>query len=85
LIPVEAVRDANEDKVSTDQSRERVLGAPDCRVDTAPTADYLHDIYYHYGYPPRLASRSRCPRTWEQRPGRRGKRRTDAEPSREAG
>ncbi len=51
LIPVEAVRDANEDRVSIDQSRERVLGAPDFRVDTAPTTDYLRGIYDHYGYP----------------------------------
>jgi sporulation protein YlmC with PRC-barrel domain len=51
LIPIEAVRDANEDRVSIDLSRERVLGAPDFRVDTAPTADYLRDIYGHYGYP----------------------------------
>jgi PRC-barrel domain len=54
LIPVEAVRDANEDRVSIDQSRERVLGAPDFRVDTAPTAAYLRGIYGHYGYPPPL-------------------------------
>jgi sporulation protein YlmC with PRC-barrel domain len=51
LIPVEAVRDMNEDRVSIDQSRQRVLGAPDFRVDTAPTADYLHDIYAYYGSP----------------------------------
>ena len=51
LIPTEAVRDANEDKVIIDQCREKVLGAPDFRVDTAPTADYLRGIYGHYGYP----------------------------------
>ncbi len=52
LIPIEAVRDANEDRVSIEQSRESVLGAPDFRVDTAPTADYLRGIYGYYGYPP---------------------------------
>jgi sporulation protein YlmC with PRC-barrel domain len=51
LIPIEAVRGANEDTVSIDQSRERVLGAPDFRVDTAPTADYVRHIYGYYGYP----------------------------------
>jgi sporulation protein YlmC with PRC-barrel domain len=51
LIPLEAVRDTSEDRVSIDQSRERVMRAPDLRVDAAPTVDYLRGIYSYYGYP----------------------------------
>ena len=56
LIPLEAVTDASENRVSLDQSRTRVMGAPDLHVDTAPTADYLRDVYGYYGYPPPLGA-----------------------------
>lgn len=61
LIPLEAVIDASENRLSIDQSRERVMVAPDLHVDKAPTADYLRDAYGHYGYPPPLGPPFRGP------------------------
>jgi sporulation protein YlmC with PRC-barrel domain len=50
LIPVEAVREVNEDGVVVDQSREKVAGSPPFDTDVVPQAPYQRDIYDYYGY-----------------------------------
>ncbi len=51
LIPVEAVREVNEDGVVVDQSREKVVDSPPFDFfDVVPQAPYQRDIYDYYGY-----------------------------------
>ena len=50
LIPVEAVREVNEDGVVVDQSREKVVDSPPFDTDVVPQAPYQRDIYAYYGY-----------------------------------
>lgn len=51
LIPVEAVRETNEDGVVVDQSREKVAGSPPLETGVVPQPPYQRDIYDYYGYP----------------------------------
>jgi CBS domain-containing protein/sporulation protein YlmC with PRC-barrel domain len=51
LMPVETISRITADVVYTNQSRERVAGAP--RYDpTLVEERYVSDVYSHYGYPP---------------------------------
>jgi sporulation protein YlmC with PRC-barrel domain len=50
LIPVEAIREVNEDGVMVDQSREKVAGSPPLDTDVVPQAPYPRHIYDYYGY-----------------------------------
>ncbi len=50
LIPVEAVREVNEDGVVVDKSREKVAGSPPFDTSVVPQAPYQRDIYDYYGY-----------------------------------
>ncbi len=50
LIPVEAVREVNEDGVVVDQSREKVTTSPPFDTNVVPQAPYQRDIYDYYGY-----------------------------------
>ena len=49
LIPVEAVREVNEDGVVVDQSREKVVDSPPFATNVVPQAPYQRDIYDYYG------------------------------------
>ncbi len=50
LLPVEAVREVNEDGVVVDQSREKVVDSPPFDTSVVPQAPYQRDIYDYYGY-----------------------------------
>ncbi len=50
LIPVEAVREVNDDGVVVDQSREKVASSPPFDTSVVPQAPYQRDIYDYYGY-----------------------------------
>jgi hypothetical protein len=50
LIPVEVVREVNEEGVVVDQSREKVAGSLPFDTDVVPQAPYQRDIYDYYGY-----------------------------------
>lgn len=50
LIPVEAVSEVREDRVTVDQSREKVTGSPPFDTSVVPQASYQQDIYRYYGY-----------------------------------
>ena len=50
LIPVEAVREVNEEGVVVDQSRQKVVDSPPFDTNVVPQAPYQRDIYAYYGY-----------------------------------
>ena len=51
LIPVEEVsRDVGEERATVNQSRDKVVGAPDFDPDEVPKADVQRAIYAYYGY-----------------------------------
>jgi len=53
MIPVEAVAEVGEDRVTIEQGREKVLGSPPFDTDVVPpTVDYQREVsgYYGYGY-----------------------------------
>jgi sporulation protein YlmC with PRC-barrel domain len=50
LIPVEAVSEVREDRVTVDQSLEKVTGSPPFDTSVVPQASYQQDIYRYYGY-----------------------------------
>ena len=50
LIPVEAVREVNEQGVVVGESREKVVDSPPFDTDVVPQAPYQRDIYDYYGY-----------------------------------
>ncbi len=50
LIPVEAVKEVNEDGVVVDQSREKVTTSPPFDTNVVLQAPYQRDIYDYYGY-----------------------------------
>lgn len=50
LIPVEIVREAKEEGIVVDESREKVAGAPPFDTDVVPQPPYQRDIYGYYGY-----------------------------------
>jgi sporulation protein YlmC with PRC-barrel domain len=45
LIPVEAVREVNDDGVVVDQSREKVVSSPPFDTSVVPQASYQRDLY----------------------------------------
>ena len=52
MIPVEAVTDVGEDRVTSEQDTEKVTGSPPFDTDVVPpTADYQREVYIYYGYP----------------------------------
>ncbi len=51
LIPVEAVRQVEEDRVTIDQSREKISGSPAYEPGVVPRPDYQRSVYDHYDYP----------------------------------
>ncbi|MDP9457353.1 MAG: PRC-barrel domain-containing protein [Actinomycetota bacterium] len=55
MIPVEAVADVGEDRVTIEQGREKVVSSPPFDTDVVPpTADYQRDVYEYYGYAPAM-------------------------------
>jgi sporulation protein YlmC with PRC-barrel domain len=50
LVPVEAVREVNENGVVVGQSREKVAGSPPFDTNVVHQAPYQRDIYDYYGY-----------------------------------
>ncbi len=50
LIPVEAVREVNEDGVVVGQSRKKVAGSLPFDTNVVPQAPYQRDVYDCYGY-----------------------------------
>jgi sporulation protein YlmC with PRC-barrel domain len=50
LIPVEAVREVNDDGVVVDQSREKVEDSPPFDTSVVPQASYQRELYDYYGY-----------------------------------
>ena len=50
MIPVEALREVNEDRVMVDQSREKVAGSPPFDPDVVPRPSYQREVYDYYGY-----------------------------------
>ena len=50
LIPVEAVREVDEDKIVVGQSREKVAGSPPFDTDVVLQAPYQRELYDYYGY-----------------------------------
>ena len=53
MLPVEAVTDVGDDRVTIEQGKERVMESPPFDTDLVrPAADYQRDLYNYYGYPP---------------------------------
>jgi sporulation protein YlmC with PRC-barrel domain len=51
LIPIEEVsRDVSEERVTVNQGRDRVMGAPDFDPDEVPRVDVQRAVYAYYGY-----------------------------------
>jgi sporulation protein YlmC with PRC-barrel domain len=50
LIPLEAIDDVSDDRVTLNQDREKITGSPDYDPDAAPTSDYQRGLYDYYGY-----------------------------------
>ena len=51
LIPVEEVsRDVGEERVTVNQSRDKVVGSPDFDPEEVPRVDIQRAIYAYYGY-----------------------------------
>lgn len=50
LIPVEAVREVNEEGAVVDESRDKVVDSPPFDTSVVPQAPYQRDIYDYYGY-----------------------------------
>jgi sporulation protein YlmC with PRC-barrel domain len=52
MIPVEAVTDVGEDRVTIEQDTEKVTSSPPFDTDVVPpAADYQREVYSYYGYP----------------------------------
>lgn len=52
LIPVEAVLTVDGEKVTVDQSRQKVVDSPPFDASVVPQASYQRDIYDYYGRGP---------------------------------
>ena len=53
MLPVEAVTDVGEDRVTIEQGKEKVMGSPPFDTDLVhPATDYQREVYSYYGYPP---------------------------------
>ncbi len=50
FVPVEAVREVNEEGVVVDESRQKVVDSPPFDTNVVPQAPYQRDIYGYYGY-----------------------------------
>ncbi len=51
VIPVEAVSDVSDDRVTVNFDREKAAAAPAFDPDVVPTHDYQRHLYGYYGYP----------------------------------
>ena len=52
MIPVEAITEVGEDRLTIEQGRENVVESPPFDTDVVPpTADYQRNVYEYYGYP----------------------------------
>ena len=51
LLPLEAIADVSDDRVTLNQEREKITGSPDYDPGVAPTPDYQRGLYDYYGYP----------------------------------
>jgi sporulation protein YlmC with PRC-barrel domain len=51
LIPVEAIADVGEGRVTIDENREKVVGSPAFDPNVVPEPHYHRDLYDYYGYP----------------------------------
>ena len=49
LVPIEAVREANEDRVTIAEDQEKVKNAPDVPLDPVITPDDQRRLYDYYG------------------------------------
>ncbi len=53
MIPVEAVADVDEDRVTIEHDRDKVVGSPPFDINVVPpTPGYQYDVYDYYGYMP---------------------------------
>jgi sporulation protein YlmC with PRC-barrel domain len=52
LIPVDAITSMTKDRISVDQTRERIVGAPIYDPETVPEDTYWNDLYGYYGFAP---------------------------------
>ncbi len=50
MIPVEAITDVDEDRVTIEQGKDEVAGAPPFDADVVPESDRERDVYDYYGY-----------------------------------
>ncbi len=55
MIPVEALTGVEKDRVTIEQGKEKVAGAPPFDADVVPESGYQRDVYDYYGYPNRGA------------------------------
>ncbi len=51
LLPLEAITDVSDDRVTLNQDREKITGSPDYDPGAAPTPDHQRGLYDYYGYP----------------------------------
>jgi sporulation protein YlmC with PRC-barrel domain len=53
MLPVEAVTDVGEGRVTIEQGKKTVMESPPFDTDLVhPATDYQRDVYSYYGYPP---------------------------------
>lgn len=52
LIPVDAVTRVDDDRVTVDQTRDHIAGAPVYDPETVEVDTYWHDLYDYYGVAP---------------------------------
>lgn len=62
LVPVEAVTEVGEGRLTVDQSREKVVDSPPLDTSVVPRSSYQRDIYAYYGYP--VGGHRADPRAW---------------------
>lgn len=52
MLPVEAVTDVGEDRVTIEQGKKTVMDSPPFDTDLVhPATDYQREVYGYYGYP----------------------------------
>lgn len=51
LLPVQAVIEVGEERLTVDQSRQKVVDSPPFETGVVPRARRLREIYEYYGYP----------------------------------
>ena len=54
LIPIELVGEISEDRVTLNQSREKVVSSPDSDTDAPPGSQRQREVHEHYDFPPTI-------------------------------